>query len=303
MKKNMKKISMWLFAIVAGVSMTAMVSCSKDDDGNTDNTGAGKTDPSTIAADNLIAYFPFEGAENPEIGTGITYASKGANTSFPTGKRGNAFQGKDDETSFLVYSLASSAKLFAAKEYTLAFWMKAPKEGGGQAVFQLNGGDANMGSLAFIKENWTPETSDSLTLKSFFYNLIDPDRIWKSYDLSKANPAFAADKWIHIVALYNATTSIIEMYANGKQALVSEVKYPSEEAKTAGQPTLGQIALDQTSNKLYFGNWGKKITNTSPESWMSAYDGMLDEFRIYNKALTEKEIDDLYKAEVLNMNE
>jgi hypothetical protein len=302
MKTNMKKISFWLFALIAGVSMTAMVACSKDDDGNTDDTDTGKIDPSTIAAGNLVAYFPFEDAVNPTIGTGITYESKGSTASFVTGLRGKAYKGAE-ANGHLVFNVASDNKLKAMKEYTVAFWMKAPKIGGGQAVFQLNGGDANMGSLAFIKENWTSETSDSLTLKPYLFNTTTT---WKGQDLGKANPAFAADRWIHIVTLYNSTTSSMQLYANGK-LIAESIRYgapdPNNDDDHSDQPKLGQLTLDQTSDKLYFGDWGKKITNTSPETWMSAYDGLLDEFRIYDKALTEAEIADLYKAEVLNMNE
>jgi hypothetical protein len=36
---------------------------------------------------------------------------------------------------------------------------------------------------------------------------------------------------------------------------------------------------------------------------MTYYKGLLDEFRIYNKALTEVEVMDLYEAEVSQINE
>jgi hypothetical protein len=49
--------------------------------------------------------------------------------------------------------------------------------------------------------------------------------------------------------------------------------------------------------KIHFGAWPQQIAGT-PESWMTYYRGLVDEFRIYKKALTADEVMDLYEAEV-----
>jgi hypothetical protein len=293
MRKNVKKLNIWLFAIIAGVSMTAMTSCSDDDD-NTDDTGTGKTDPSTIAADNLIAYFPFEDAVNPEIGTGITYASKGASTSFPTGQRGKAFQGKDDGTSFLVYSLASGNKLVAAKEYTLAFWLKEPKEKNARGIFFVNGGDGNMGSLGLFTDNSNIFTGDSINIKSYLYNTSTE---WKGQDY--VSHAYLQNTWTHVVALYRKETSTIELYANGVQ-VASNARFASDVDADGNQPPLGALTLDNASTKIYFGKWHDEGL---AQDWKKPSGAAIDEFRIYDKALTAEEVENLYKAEVLNINE
>ena len=44
-------------------------------------------------------------------------------------------------------------------------------------------------------------------------------------------------------------------------------------------------------------------TNTWPgDDWMKFYPGMLDELRIYNKALTDIEVKALYNAEITVIN-
>ena len=279
------------------IALAMVASCDKDDDNN-DGTTDGKTDPSTIAADNLIAYFPFEDAVNPAIGTGITYASKGSNAAFVTGKRNKAFQGKDDETSFLVYNLASNNALTSAKEYTLAFWLKAPKEPNARGIFHLNGGDNTMGSLGLWTDNSTNFAGDSINIKTYLYNTATT---WKGQDY--ASHAYLANTWMHVAALYRKATSTIELYADGKP-VASNVRFsdgdPDSDPETDNQPKLGDLALDPASAKIYFGKWHDE---GAAQDWKKSSGAAIDEFRIYNKALSEDEIDALYKAEVLNMND
>ena len=55
-------------------------------------------------------------------------------------------------------------------------------------------------------------------------------------------------------------------------------------------------------SKIYFGVWPQQIAGT-PEGYMAYFKGLVDEFRIYNKALTDNEVMDLYEAEVGQINE
>jgi hypothetical protein len=294
MKKDMKKLSIWLLAIVASVSMSAVVSCSNDknDDKNKED---GKTDPSTIAADNLIAYFPFEDAVNPEKGDGITYASKGDGATFAAGRRGKAFVGKDDGTSFLVFNLASGNKLTAATEYTLAGWLRLPKVDAARGIFHVNGGDPGMGSLGLFTDNSTNFTGDSVNIKTYLYNTAT---VWKGQDY--VSHAYLANVWTHVVVLYRKSTSTIELYANGK-LLASNPRFADgDPGDGSAQPALGSLTLDPASTKIYFGKWHDE---GNPESWKQSAAISIDEFRIYDRALTEEEIDALFKAEATQITE
>ncbi len=53
--------------------------------------------------------------------------------------------------------------------------------------------------------------------------------------------------------------------------------------------------------RIRFGAWAQQVAG-NPEGWMTFYRGMVDEFRVYNKALTEAEILALYQAEVTQIN-
>ncbi len=279
------------------LSAFVLSSCSKDKD----DPNAGKTDPSTIAATNLIAYFPFEA--EPAVGAGveksnstITYVKKVGGASFVTGRRGNGYKGVATE-SYLEYNVASGTALKTLDEFTLACWIKTPNTTSGAAkIFSLNGGDGFMGNLVLMQES--QQLGDSVDMKFFFYDNSSAD--WKGQDVRKQSDKFLNDKWFHIVALYRKSSSTIELYANGKLVLTG-IRYSGPQPAGGVQPLLGAMTLGSDMTKIHFGAWAQQVAGT-PESWMSYYKGIVDEFRVYNKALSTAEITALYDAEITQIN-
>lgn len=283
-----------LFVIAAFMS-----SCNKDDNNN--NNNGNKVDPGTIATSNLIAYFPFDA--EPTAGssvansTSITFARKVGNVTFVPGRRGNAYQGNSAE-SYLEYNVAPGSPFTTMQEFTIATWIKTPVTTTGAAkIFSLNGGDVFMGNLALIQESQA--VGDSVDMKVYLYDSASPD--WKGQDIRMNKKEFTNDKWFHFAAVYRMSTSSLEFYANGKR-VASQVKYAGPVPTTGSQPLLEGITLGSDMSKIYFGAWPQQIAGT-PESWMTYFKGMIDEFRIYNKALSDQELTDLYNAEVSQITE
>lgn len=283
-----------LFGVLLGtlvLSGLLMTSCSKDDDDEND----GKIDPNTIAASSLIAYFPFEteGEAVQYANNTITFSQKVGAATIAAGRRGNAYQGSDNEAYF-EYNIAAGTALKTLDEFTLACWIKTPKTTSGAAkIFAVNGGDGFMGTLTLMQES--QPAGDSVDMKFYLYDSESPD--WKGQDIRKQSSKFLNDMWYHVVAVYNKTTSTMEFYANGTQ-VQSSIRYAGPDpGDGSAQPLLGPIKLGQDMTKIHFGAWPQQIAGT-PEGWMTYYHGMVDEFRIYKKALSADEIMDLYEAEV-----
>jgi len=289
----MKKINLFsliaVSALFVGVSFT---SCKTEEP----DPYAGKTNPSTIAATNLVAYFPFESATAAiETGTGITYGKISGAGTFAVGRRGNAYKGSTT-AGYLEFNLATSNIFTSMSEYTYSAWIKCPKPtNGAAAAFSLNGGDANMGNLDFIIESGS--NADSLALKSYLFNSATN---WKGQDFYLHNKAFSSDKWVHIVSSYNKTTSKMSYYANGV-FVKSQVKFSDGEVNGV-QPLLGALTFGTGMTKLDIGAWWKLAAGTATDSWMVYYPGLIDELRIYNKALTDAEVKALYDAEITVIN-
>jgi hypothetical protein len=279
--------------LLSGVMFT---SC-KDDDNDDDGNG-GKIDPSTIAATNLIAYFPFEseGETVQKANNTITFSKKVGAATFVTGRRGKAFQGSTSE-SYLEYNVTAASPIHSMDEFTFAAWIKTPvTTSGAAAIFSLNGGDATMGSIKILQESQA--LGDSVDMKLYLY---DSEGEWHGQELRKNKPQFLNDKWYHFVAVYNKTTSKMQFFANGV-LVFEDSKYSGPKVGDAVQPPLGPVNLADDMTKIHFGAWPQQTTGTGVSDWMTYYKGMLDEFRIYNKALSAEEIKNLYDAEVSQIN-
>ncbi len=298
MKKSFKVFSAFLFgALLIGSLIT---SCKKD---STVDPYAGKTDPSTIATANLIAYFPFEsepavGAAVEKSNSTITYVKKIGAASFAVGRRGNCYKGSTLE-SYLEYNVATGTALKTLDEISLACWIKTPvTTSGASKIFTINGGDSFMGTLSLMQESQS--VGDSVDMKFFLFN--SASAAWKGQDLRKNKNQFLNDHWFHVVAIYRKSTSTMEYFANGV-LVFSQIKYSDGVPAGGGaQPLLGALTLGQDMTKIHFGAWSQQIAGT-PESWMNYYLGMVDEFRIYNKALSATEAKALYDAEVTMINQ
>ncbi|MHB9143648.1 MAG: LamG domain-containing protein [Paludibacter sp.] len=289
----MKKINFLsgiaVVALFMGVSFTSCKTAEPD-------PYAGKTNPSTIAATNLVAYFPLESATGAiETGAGVTYSKISGAGSFAVGRRGNGFKGSNT-AGFLEFNVATANLFKDLTEYTYAAWIKTPAPTGGAAsAFSLNGGDANMGNFNLVIESQS--NADSLALKPYLRNSTT---VWQGQDLWTFNKANTTDKWIHVVSTYNKSTSMMSLYVNGK-LINSGIKYADGVQGDGTQPKLGALTfVDMT--KFYIGAWAKLATGTATDSWMVYYPGMIDEIRIYNRALTATEVTDLYNAEITVVN-
>jgi len=292
--KKLFKISGVLFGTMLVIGMV-LTSCNKDD-----NDDDGKIDPSTIASTNLIAYFPFE--SEPAAGTAveksnstITYVKKVGAASFVTGRRGNGYKGAATEA-YLEFNIASGTALKTLDEFTMACWIKTPRTTSGAAkIFTVNGGDGFMGNLCLMQESQA--LGDSVDMKLYLFDSASP--AWKGQDIRKQSKTFLNDKWFHIVSVYRKSTSTMEFWTNGVKVF-EQIRYADAEVGGV-QPKLESITLGSDMSKIHFGAWSQQIAGT-PESWMNYFKGIVDEYRIYNKALSATEIKDLYDAEVTQIN-
>lgn len=291
----MKKYLSFLFTAATAVAL--IVACDKNGNGD-NNGGLSPDDPATIKSENLIAYFPFESeAEAVKTGTGISYSKKAGAAGFVKGIRGNAYANTAADVanfSYLEFNLAENNTIKDMSSFTLSCWVKSPAPTDSPAMFSINGGDANMGSLLIMYEGWGCN-ADSLYVKPYLFDA--GSREWKGHDIGLANANFTTDRWFHLVYSYNEVDSKISLYANGK-FVADNGRWAGPEVDGQQEP-LGKLELDAAMSKLYIGAWFNNLDGTHSDGWRKSYPGSMDELRIWNTALTLEEIESLYRKEVL----
>ena len=267
---------MSLGILLAG--LMGFTSCKKTDDPN-----AGKTDPSTIATTNLVAYFPFNGngtetiaSLTPTVTTGVTYV---------TGRRGQAYQGAD--LAHLLYTLPTGSKLKTLTSFSVALWFKSPLVTGDPEpiYFQIGKSDDLYWGNLTLSLNRLEATADSLQFHTFF---LKNGATWANQHIGYPNKAFIINSWMHMIFEYDATTSKYKIFKNGVQVVTNagvENRYSAEGV------ALGDLAF-ANADVINIGAWRPKSEGTATDAWMGWYD----------KALSATEAKALFDAEVTQLN-
>jgi hypothetical protein len=291
--KNTIKISGTLLGVILVISI--IVSSCKEDD---DNGNGGKIDPNTIATANLTAHFPFDGnatertaSINPDVNQGVTWVA---------GRRGQAYQGADGAR--LLYTLPANSKLKTLTSFSLAFWLKSPLVTGDpeQTIFEIGKSDDLFWGNLKIGLLRLPATADSLNLKIFF---LKTGAEWSGQHIGFGKDIFLINTWMHLVYTYDQATSKFYIYKDGVKVETNEGVEDRWAAppETNPRPPLGPLAFSN-ADKINFGAWRIKSESTGNDPWMGWFLGNVDEFRVYDKALTATEVKDLYDAEVTQIN-
>ena len=291
----MKKI----FYLAAAMSIAMFASCEKNDG----NNGGGSEAPKvTVATDALVLHLPFEDGSVAK-GEGVTFASKEGKADLVEGFIGKAYtntSGDAKEAGYLKYNLAATNCIKSLKSFTFSAWVKRPALGSG-AIFSVNGGTSDWGSTMHFMFDNSGVGEDGATYQQFNAR-IDSYKEGEDGVMFQAScwpnvqgPEFAkVDQWFHVARTYDATTGAWVVYVDGVQTHDGVHEY--------GDPAgpFGDLDLNsETMNALYIGGWAAIIDGVNNQSWMTYFNGSIDEVRMYNRALTAAEIGKLWQEEKL----
>ena len=271
----------------------------KDDDfpvGDPPPVAGGFTNSTQIAAGNLVAHFTFDGTINDAKGA-ITGGTANGATSFVQGRKGQAYKGS--ETGFLAYT--NPGPVATLGSFTTTMWVNTQKhDGGAQSVFYLSKQTTPpsfWGNFFMLVEGKPPTASDNrMFMKLHFQKNTVP---FIEHWIEPANDFRPDDMyggWRHIAWTYDAATSKVGWYINGEARLLPP-NAADRKASPAGDP-LGALNF-KDATRFLIGGWQNHlgVPFNGLEPWMLNYTGALDEFRIYNRALSGEEISALVVLE------
>jgi len=194
------------------------------------------------------------------------------------GISGKAMKGADGKS--IVFPSAND--IAKATSFSIALWMKN-NAAVGRTEFVFSLVDDKYGwhhsAIFLLVENQTP-TQTTMKL-----GLMDQ---WLEGTFSK--PLFDGN-WHHIIYSYDQTTSKMTYYFDG--AAVTGMTATQTDVKNGGSPR-GPVDLT-SAKKLILGGWNKHGGAQGPtDDWIKTYTGAVDQFRLYNKALSATEVQALF---------
>ncbi len=280
------------------------------------------TTTGTFVPAGTVAYWNFEDNANDVVGTWNPNANGIVDITYADSRKAAAGKAASFNGTTSIIEYANGDQLMNTQNFTLSFWVKAMDSGKGHFViglaafygFQfemyggLNGfkmpvqfdyGDGTSGTGGDLGYNGDGKTKDNGG--------------WRGTTFSKENASLDAvlkDKWAHVTYVYNSVTKERMFYLNGElvqkqdhNLWTDDFGVPTKEAGIVGLKYAG--TAPEVVNELAFGFIQSRAgTLWDSEAWggydkpgANHFQGLLDDVRIFHKALTATEIDLMYSSE------
>ena len=267
------------------------VSCTKPDKkddvimGDPPPVAGGFTNSSEVAPASLVVHLPFDG-DITDVKGGLSGGARNGTTSFIAGRKGQAYKGSTN--GFISYS--NPGPIATLTSFTVSMWINTAKhEGGAQGVFTLAKQDGSFWGNFFMMIEGNNSASNRMFMKlhfeknnaPFIEHWIEPANDFRPDDMYNG--------WRHIAWTYDAATSKVGWFINGEKRTLPP-NAEDRKADPSGTP-LGALNF-KNPTRFIIGGFQNQLGApfNSPEPWMLPYTGALDEFRVYNKALSAQEI-------------
>jgi hypothetical protein len=228
--------------------------------------------PSYVPANGLVGWWPFNGNANDESGNGNNGIVNGAtlttdrngltNSSFTFNVNNWSPGGSGGDKIYIPYNPS-----FNFSDFTISTWVKRTTYPAGGIINRFQYGYNNTNG-----ETWILELSDSILYGTVIEQSPSPAQSF----YSQSNQTVLSNQWCNIIMTYSQNT--INLYINNQ--LVGTSSDPSITINTVGNSGI-TIGLCEQAN----GQW-------------QPFDGSIDDIGIWNRALTQQEITNLYTSTV-----
>ena len=166
--------------------------------------------------------------------------------------------------------------------FTLAFWMNGvgPVVGGAQGLFAISNSAEFWGNLELFLEN--NDAGNEAFLKVHMFNAGVASGNGEEWNEVKIPGALG--KWTHIAVVYDEKTSKLNVYSDGVAVIPDKV---------LGGGSYGQVKFNNFNGMVvgtYQFQTSPSLTNHGRESWAKSFNGAMDQLRIYDRALSQSEI-------------
>ncbi|MDO4229188.1 MAG: LamG-like jellyroll fold domain-containing protein [Capnocytophaga sp.] len=256
----------------------ATQSCFQDLDQNPDFNYPEQPAPATYSPQKLALTFEEEAKDqsNYKINTSV----KGGAT-FVTGKSGKAYQGSSDSYILITPNPAAYTGDISVRDtianlgsFTIAFWMKTEQASAATGIFSISNTKKFWGNLDIFLEG-NASSPDEAFIKLHLYNGVNEKWV-------ETRIAGSIGDWVHLAFRYDATTKQFDIFKNGELAVNRDFTGFGQIAyNDMGQIVVGALQF-QTDPSL--------TEATGKQDWARNFTGLLDNFYLYNKPISDADI-------------
>ncbi len=219
----------------------------------------------TLTNDSLLAYYSFDNNSNNQHANRF-HLSPVFNTGFvgpiyDTGKKGTGVRFNKNNALVNTAELANHLAASQNKSFSLSLW--------------VNYSSSNTALSTFV------EMFESLFMRNsnLSFGMLGSNNVWAT---DNANGGLSSSGWRHIVAIYNAPSSLLQIYLDG-----SFVRGVAVNGTHMMQPTANFVVGAGTNTNT--------TTNVTTYNWANkGFEGVIDEMYLYNRVLSSAEVGDLF---------
>jgi hypothetical protein len=308
----MKTNKILLSALILGVGVFTINACSSDDDNNSLPPIGGYNSADEVAAASLRAYFPLDGDGIEEISNIAPSSTVGA-----TWENGIKGEGVKLTAGYLNYPTITNLNSAPSGSMSVTVWAKlsntklvANGESHISEIFNISGSTPGNGYFGVLGETHGLVSSDSIQVKGHYetlYNgtqsggdIVNMTKMEQWMIDDNANPANPLDhiafankiggQWAQIVYVFNGATAQNMIFVNGVN--ISNTPW----VQRNGGVIPFNLVFAETTHPI-IGARSSFIAG-SADVWNKSMTGSVDEIRVFDKALTQAEINALYQLEL-----
>lgn len=294
------KNSALLLAVGVTLVVSGLESCSKKSSGSSGPPPptplGGFVSSDSVEPQALVAYWPLDADVNDHKG-GI--AGTGNNVSFVAGIRGQAYQG----SATTYASFTPSTTLQSLKSFSLSVWYWQPAQPDTVPLGIFFMADANTNPDMILENEPYDSTAGNDSLRIHDGTFFPAAKTYQGFTMETFDTA-AIGKWVHECMTYDGGSSTWVVYQDGVPMKNSSAYGDLTSTQlldgpgNATPPSTPQGNLNWTSAPPIIGTIGAWAPNTYGVSstlgkrcnWL----GKIDEIRIFNIAITQKDVVGLY---------
>jgi len=219
--------------------------------------------PNYVPTNGLVGWWPFNGNANDESGNGNNGAVNGA--LLTTDRFGNTNQAYhfDGLNNVITVPDNNSLNFESVNEYSVSYWIKPETISSTQASVIIS----KQTGAGFDQDGWNSFIEPNFQLNFYVRNGIGQP--YSGCNFGEIN----VENNYHVIQTFESDS--VKIYLNGI---------------LQGSASSNGAIVGNNSNPMLFGKASWVSSNTT------GYNGILDDIGIWNRALTQQEITDLYNA-------